>query len=245
MLGKAFDFRRHDRAASAADQGNRRPATDRRPDTAWRNSSPPSVEAAAKIRSLPLWQPFIATTGDFTRLRPDEKATVMTLAETPLLAPLIRKVDSDRIALRNGAEIIVQTNNIRAPRGRTIACSIYDEAAHWRGEDFTSPDTEVDNAITPGLMRFSGSLKIIISSVHRRSGLLHDKYPAHFGQDDDDVLVVLGTSLQFNPTLDEAEIERQLALDPEKAGAEYLSHWRDDLTSFLDRALGNPSPSRR
>jgi hypothetical protein len=206
---------------------------------------------------------FIATTGDFTRLRPGERGTVMTLAtdrdqagiafsyirahleETPLLAPLIRKVDSDRIALRNGAEIIVQTNNIRAPRGRTIACSIYDEAAHWRGEDFTSPDTEVDNAITPGLMRFSGSLKIIISSVHRRSGLLHDKYPAHFGQDDDDVLVVLGTSLQFNPTLDEAEIERQLALDPEKAGAEYLSHWRDDLTSFLDRALGNPSPSRR
>jgi hypothetical protein len=86
-------------------------------------------------------------------------------------------------------------------------------------------------------MRFPGSLKIIISSVHRRSGLLHDKYAAHFGRDDDDVLVVLGTSLQFNPTLDAAEIDRQLALDPEKAGAEYLSQWRDDLTSFLDRQL--------
>jgi hypothetical protein len=86
-------------------------------------------------------------------------------------------------------------------------------------------------------MRFPGSLKIIISSVHRRAGLLYDKFAKHFGKDDDDVLVVLGTSLQFNPTLDEAEIERQLALDPEKAGAEYLSHWRDDLTSFLDRQL--------
>jgi len=49
--------------------------------------------------------------------------------------------------------------------------------------------------------------------------------------------VVLGTSLQFNPTLDQAEIDRQLALDPEKAGAEYLSQWRDDLTNFLDRML--------
>jgi len=159
------------------------------------------------------------------------------LEETPLLAPLIRKVDGDRIALRNGTEIVVQTNNIRAPRGRTIACAIYDEAAHWRGEDFSSPDVEVDNAITPGLIRFPGSLKILISSVHRRAGLLYDRYAKHFGRDDNDTLVVLGTALQFNPTLDAAEIDRQLALDPEKAGAEYLSYWRDDLTNFLDRQL--------
>jgi hypothetical protein len=86
-------------------------------------------------------------------------------------------------------------------------------------------------------MRFPGSLKIIISSVHRRSGLLHDRYARHFGNDDDDILVVLGTARQFNPTLDAAEIERQLVLDPERAGAEYLSQWRDDLTSFIDRQL--------
>lgn len=199
---------------------------------------------------------FIATTGDFTRLRPGEKATVMCLAsdrdqagiaynycranleETPLLAPLLAKPPrGDRIELRNRAEIVVQTNNIRSPRGRTICCAIYDECAHWLGEDYANPDTEIDNAVTPGLMRFPGSLKIIISSVHRRAGLLHDRYARHFGKDDDNTLVVLGTALQFNPTLDAAEIERQLALDPEKAGAEYLSQWRDDLTNFLDRML--------
>jgi hypothetical protein len=198
---------------------------------------------------------YIATTGDFSRLRKGERGTLMALAvdksqagiafeytralleETPLLRPLIRQVDSNRIRLRNGAEIIVQTNNTRSPRGRTICCAIYDECAHWLGEDYANPDTEVDNAITPGLMRFPGSLKIIISSVHRRAGLLHDRYAKHFGKDDDDVLVVLGTALQFNPTLPEAEIDRQVALDPEKAGAEYLSQWRDDLTNFLDRML--------
>ena len=36
---------------------------------------------------------------------------------------------------------------------------------------------------------------------------------------------------------DAAEIDRQLTLDPEKADAEYLSQWCDDLTSFLDRQL--------
>lgn len=199
---------------------------------------------------------FIATTGDFSRLRPGERATVITMAtdkeqasiafeyckglllQTPLLAALVEGKPSDRITLRTRAEIQVVTNNTRAPRGKTIPCAIYDEAAHWRSEDYySSPDTEVDAAVSPGLMRFPGSLKIIISSVHRRSGLLYDKFSQHFGKDDDDVLVVLGTSLQFNPTLDQAEIERQLALDPEKAGAEYLSQWRDDLTNFLDRQL--------
>lgn len=198
---------------------------------------------------------FIATTSDFSHLRPGERGTVMCLAtdrsqaaialnytrgnfeHTPLLAPLIERFDGDTILLKNRAEITIVTNNIRSPRGRTIACVILDEAAHWRGEDFSNPDVEVDAAITPGLMRFPGSLKIIISSVHRRAGLLHEKFAKFFGQDDDDCLVVLGSSLDFNPTLDAAEIERQVMLDPEKAGAEYLSLWRDDLTSFIDRQL--------
>jgi hypothetical protein len=198
---------------------------------------------------------FIATTSDFSRLRPGERASTVCLAtdrsqagiafnyaralleETPLLAPLIARIKGERILLRNGAEILVTTNNIRSPRGRTIACAIFDECAHWFGEDYANPDAAVDAAVTPGLMRFPGSLKIIISSVHRRAGLLHDKVTQSFGRDDDDTLVVVGSSLQFNPTLDAAEIDRQLALDPEAAGAEYLSRWRDDLTNFLDRQL--------
>ena len=125
------------------------------------------------------------------------------IEETPLLSPLLaRPPRGHRIELRNRAEIVVTTNNIRSPRGRTIACAIFDEAAQWLGEDYANPDAEVDNAVTPGLMRFPGSLKIIISSVHRRAGLLHDnKFAKHFGQDDDDTLVVLGTSTEFNPTL--------------------------------------------
>jgi hypothetical protein len=181
----ALPMSRHDRELFAEVAGDRAPPKRRVKElvaAVGRGGGKDSIAAALAT--------FIATTGDFTRLRPGEKATVMTLAtdrdqagiafsyirahleETPLLAPLIHKVDSDRIALRNGAEILVQTNNIRAPRGRTIARAIYYEAAHWLGEDYANPDVEVDNAVTPGLMRFPGGLKIIISSVHRRSGPL-------------------------------------------------------------------------
>jgi hypothetical protein len=246
----ALPMSKRDRALFTEVAGDRAPPSHRVRElvcAVGRGGGKDSVAAALAV--------FIATTSDFNHLRPGERGTIMALAtdksqaaiafnyvralfeETPLLAPLIRKVDGDRIELRNGGEIEIQTNNVRAPRGKTIACAIYDEAAHWRGEDFSNPDVEVDAAITPGLMRFPGSLKIIISSVHRRAGLLHDRYAKHFGKDDDDVLVVLGTALQFNPTLDAAEIDRQLALDPEKAAAEYMSQWRDDLSSFLDRQL--------
>jgi hypothetical protein len=94
---------------------------------------------------------YIATTADFSRLRPGEKGAVMCLAtdrdqaaiahdycranleETPMLAPLVQRVKGDKIMLRNGAQIIVQTNNVRSPRGKTICCAIYDECAHWLG----------------------------------------------------------------------------------------------------------------
>jgi len=198
---------------------------------------------------------FVAVTGDFSRLRVGERAVVLLLAtdrdqaaiafnylrgyfeQVPLLAGLVERISGDTIELRNGASIVVGTNNIRAPRGWTICAALYDECAFWHGADYAAPDVEVDSAVSPGLMRFSGSMKIIISSVHRKQGLLYDQVAQFFGRDDDDTLVVMGESLQFNPTLDAAVIERELARDPERAGAEYLSKWRHDLTNFLDRGL--------
>lgn len=246
----ALPMSRRDRTLFAEVSGDRNPP--RRPVrelvcAVGRGGGKDSIAAALAV--------YIAVTADFTMLRPGERGSIMCLAtdrdqakiafgyikahfeQTLLLKGLVERIGDDFIQLRNKAEIVVQTNNTRSPRGRTIACAIFDEAAFWLGVDYAHPDTEVDAAVSPGLMRFPGSIKIIISSVHRRAGLLYDKYAANFGQDDDDTLVVLGTSLQFNSTLDKAEIDRQLALDPEKAGAEYLSRWRDDLTTFLDRLL--------
>jgi hypothetical protein len=198
---------------------------------------------------------YIAASSDFSRLRPGEKGTVLCLAvdrsqagiahdyiggvfrAVPRLAAMVASQDDDTITLKNGAEIVVGTNSLRSVRGRTYACAIYDECAFWYSDEYANPAAEVDAAVSPGLMRFPGSLKILISSVHRRSGLLYDRYATHFGKDSDDVLVVLGASLDFNETLDRAEIERHLAEDPDKARAEYLSRWRDDLSNFLDREL--------
>ena len=82
-----------------------------------------------------------------------------------------------------------------------------------------------------------GSQLIMISSVLRRSGLLYQRWKKYYGRDDDDVLVVKGTTLEFNPSFDVATIAKSLEEDPERYGAEYLSQWGDDLSTFLSREL--------
>jgi hypothetical protein len=77
----------------------------------------------------------------------------------------------------------------------------------------------------------------MISSGHKRSGLLYQRWRDYYGKSSDDVLVVHGTTLQFNPSFDAKIIERALEEDPQRYGAEYLSQWRDDLSSWLSRDI--------
>src|SRR5665647_197891 len=82
-----------------------------------------------------------------------------------------------------------------------------------------------------------GSMSILISTVHKRGGLLYQRFKDHFGRDSDDTLVVRGTTQQFNPHFDAKIIARQIEEDPQRYNAEYNSIWRDDLASFISREL--------
>ena len=201
---------------------------------------------------------LIATTAAINfkgKLRPGEKAVVMCIAcdrdqagivfnyirgyfeQIPALAKLVRNIGSDSIELTNRVVIEVHSNSYRAVRGRSILCAIFDEVAFWRSENSAAPDFEVAGAVMPGLGRITGSTLILISSAHKRSGLLYQKWKDYYGKPDDNILVVKGTTRQFNPTFPAAVITRQLAQDRQLYGAEYLSEWRDDLASFIAREL--------
>ena len=197
-----------------------------------------------------------ASLGDYRRyLRPGERASVLCLAvdrdqarivhryikalfaDNDLLRPLVARETDSGIELNNDVEIIIATNSFRAVRGRTIVAVILDEVAFWRDADSANPDTEVFNALQPGLVTIPNSLLIGISTPYRRAGLLYDKYSAYYAQPSDDVLVVKGPSTAFNPTLPQSAIDEALARDPEAAAAEWLGEFRSDISDFLDRAL--------
>lgn len=198
----------------------------------------------------------VAALGDYSaHLRPGERATIVCLAtdrtqakivfrfiagyfaKYPLLQALVEKETDDTIELTNNVEIIVSTNSYRAVRGRTIVCAIFDEVAYWRDDSSATPDSETYNAVIPGMMTMPNAMLIGISSPHRRSGLLFEKWAAHYGKPDPDVLVVRGRTQLFNPTAPQKIIDAAMARDPERAAAEYMAEWRSDIGELFSRDL--------
>jgi hypothetical protein len=188
-------------------------------------------------------------------LRPGEAASVMCLAvdkqqasiiqkytagyfqRVPLLKPLVTRETSDGFELSTGATLEVLASNFRNIRGRSVACCVMDEVGFWRSELTATPDVEAYSALMPSLMTIPNSMLIAISTPYRRSGLLYSLWKGHFGKDDDDILVVHGTSRQFNPTLDQRQIDTALKRDPAAARSEWEASWRDDIAAFLSREL--------
>ena len=155
----------------------------------------------------------------------------------PALAAMVVSVSVDSVELSNSVVIEVHSNSYRSVRGRSIIACIFDEVAFFRSENSASPDFELHGAVTPGLGRMPGSMLILISTAHKRSGLLYQRFKDCFGKDDDDTLVVKGTTAQFNPLFDAKVIAKALRDDPQLYGAEYNSEWRDDLATFVSREL--------
>jgi hypothetical protein len=187
--------------------------------------------------------------------RPGEPATIMCMAgdrvqarialgyirgyfeQIPMLKALVTRETQDGLELSTGAAITVIPNDFRTVRGRSIALAILDEVGFWFGDESTSPDVETYAALIPALATIPGSMLVGISSPHRRSGLLYDRYKESFGKDDDDVLVIRAATPLLNPSLDPKIIEADLARDPARARSEWFAEWRDDLSSYVPREL--------
>jgi hypothetical protein len=202
---------------------------------------------------------YIASLSDVERfLRPGERAVVACLAvdktqaaivfryiaayfeRIPMLAELVVRITDDTIELDNGVEITVLSSNYRRLRGKTILLAIFDEIAFFFDDSgtYTNPDVEIYRALTPALvtLRKVGAMIIGISTVHRKAGLLYNKWRQHHGQDGD-VLVIRAPSTTFNPSLDPDEIDEDIRDDPARGEAEWLSEWRTDLQDFVDRKV--------
>lgn len=203
-----------------------------------------AVEAARKV--------------DTSRLRPGERPIVACLANTKDQATIAwryikgyfdtnrnledwlqkKPITSRVISLKNDVDIVVATNNFRAPRGHPIACAILDEVAFFRDEESANPDIETYRALRPGMLTIPNSMIIGISSPHRKSGLLFKKFEDCFGKDDDDVLVIKARTEQLNPVIEElypGEIQKAYDDDPQFAAAEYGAEFRSDLADYVDR----------
>jgi hypothetical protein len=160
------------------------------------------------------------------------------LSGSPYLRGLIRNRTADIIELSNCISIEVRPCNYKTLRGPTYIAVVADELAHWyTSVDFANPDIEVLAAVRPGRMTTNGPI-LMVSSAYAQNGVLCDAYRRDYGADGSPgILVAHGTSRDFNPSLPQAEIDRELERDPVRNRAEYLSEFRSDVEGFIGRDI--------
>ena len=161
-----------------------------------------------------------------------------TLDSSPLLSKLVVNRTADTIELSNGITIEVRAASFRRIRGVTCVAIIASEAAFWQTDEFSSnADAEILGAARPALSTTGGPL-IIISTPYARKGEVWNLYHRHYGaRGDPQILVVQGTSRDFNPTLSQRVVDRALERDRPSAEAEYLAQFRRDIESFVSREV--------
>lgn len=174
---------------------------------------------------------------------PDRKQAKLTfnyikglILSNPHLSALIdgpKGIKRDEIHLKNGVIIEVLTASMVTLRGRSYGAVIMEEAAFFPTENTAHPDAELIAAVEPGLARVPNSILCVISSAYARSGVLYDNYTRYSDGHDPHVLAVKRTTVELNPTFNQATIDRALLKDYARAAAEYLSEWRSDIESYV------------
>lgn len=154
--------------------------------------------------------------------------------EQPLLAPLLKRETADTLELTNDLAIEITTNDQRRVRGRTVIAAVFDEVAHWRSENTTSPDLEVYRAVKPAMLTIPNAMLIGISSPYASRGLLFEKFNKFYGVPGD-VLVAKAPTWKMNLTAsrDVGEIADAFKEDFAYANAEWGGEFRNDLEAFI------------
>lgn len=152
-----------------------------------------------------------------------------------MLAQLIANRTADTLSLP-GIDIEVRSASFRRLRGHTFVAVIADEAAfYFSDESSANPDSEILNAVRPGLAT-TGGLLAMISSPYAKRGELYEAHKRHYGPAGDPrILVAQGTSREFNPSLPQSVVDRALERDHAAASAEYLAQFRTDIEGFISR----------
>jgi hypothetical protein len=157
------------------------------------------------------------------------------LLRVPLLAQEVTRRTDEVIEFRNGASLEIATNDARLVRGRSAIAVLGSECAHWKTDEHAaSSDEEVVAAAEPSMaMCPDGGVLLLGSSVYRKKGYMYRKFRELHGNDDSEDICWFAPSPVMNPKLPTDVIDKALAEDGPKAGAEYLNRWRDDVSDFI------------
>lgn len=160
------------------------------------------------------------------------------LCEVPKFKPYVSRVLKESIELANGVNIEVHTASYRTIRGPTIVGAVIDELAFLRDDSSANPDSEILDALRPGMATVPDAVLFLSSSPYARTGEMFRIYDRYYGVDDPHVVVWNCSTVALNPSIPEHVIKRAFEEDPVAAASEYGENgrvvFRRDVEAFLD-----------
>ena len=161
------------------------------------------------------------------------------MSEVYPLCGYLHRTLRDSIELNCGVNIEVHTASYRSVRGYTVVGTVADEVAFWRTDDgAANPDTEVLQALRPGMATVPDALLLGLSSPYAAKGELHRAVERSFGRDDPRVLVWNADTRSMNPGSLSTSLGRPLRTTPVAAVSEYgrdgRVQFRRDVEAFID-----------
>lgn len=147
--------------------------------------------------------------------------------EHPGQKPIIKNSQMARMHFRNGTGIRLSAVTRITGRGRSIWTLILEEAAHFKVEGRFS-DEEVYRSASPRMGRFGmDAMCFLITTPWDKSGLVWKKYSKYYGKENENWLVIQGSSKEFNPTISDKFLAMEQEADPQTFKREYLAQFLD------------------
>lgn len=171
-----------------------------------------------------------------------------TLDSSPAMAAQVKDVVADRIDLKNGLTIVCIPPTLKSARGYANPVAVLDEVGVWyQDSDSANPDYEIYRAVKPAQAQFPNRKLVGISSPWNKAGLLYQYFEA--GTDGERAKVAererfagclvthAPTGASGNPRITREFLRIEAARDPRAFEREYLAHFQDSISGFLNPNL--------
>lgn len=199
-----------------------------------------------------VWEGTLARDYD-PLLAPGERAVIPILAKNKAEAHQIRNyavaiLDSspamrgflaaepkaEEIALTTRVDLRIKAASLTAGRSHTTPAALLDEVAFFRSDESLVPDSEILTGIRPGMATVPDALLVAMSSPYARRGELWKHHAAHYGKENDQILVWQADTLTMHDTPQiRVFVAEAYQADPVAASAEYGAQFRTDVENYV------------
>lgn len=157
---------------------------------------------------------------------------------SPLLrAEVLTEPLTNELQLTSGIRILTFPCSLKSLRAYSIPVAVLDELAFYRLEGGANSDAEIQASVRRGMINFTNTRLVKISTPWQKEGVLHSDFERAYGQDDLDLLVWQASTALMNPSIDEQRLARERRMDPKRFAREFQAVFQDDVESFIPNLL--------